>query len=455
MRKSLIMMVSLIFVASALLAGCGKSDNGGGASNTGANGGNKPEGAKVESFELKMRHIEIGEPNKNRLARLEAVKKKTEEQVPGLTMKLDGVDSEVNRKDKLRSEMAAGNPPDIFDAFGSPDIGVYAKEGLVLDIGPILDELNLKERFINLDPWTYDGKIYGLPKGGSIEGYFYNKEYFAAKGLEVPKTLAELEALAETVKADGKVPFAQGSKDAWVPLMTTNNLWSYYAGADFTAGFKTGESKWNDPKMVEAVSKHQEWVQKGYFKKGELGIDYNSQRNQLLTDEAVMMYDGSWASSVFNDALDADGKSKFGFFVMPPLNEGDGFSSMVDSNNGYAFSAKAAEDPQKLEAIKAFISTFFSDEIQLQSLKEDGLLPSMILSEEDLQANAANDLIKEIILRMNELEYKWPAFDALVQAEVNTELSGGIHRVIEGVQSPKDMLDALQKVQDEANAAGE
>ncbi|MNJ56416.1 hypothetical protein D3C77_519610 [compost metagenome] len=79
----------------------------------------------------------------------------------------------------------------------------------------------------------------------------------------------------------------------------------------------------------------------------------------------------------------------------------------------------------------------------------------MILSEEDLQANAANDLIKEIILRMNEVEFKWPAFDALVQAEVNTELSGGIHRVIEGIQDPKAMLDAVQKVQEEANAAGE
>ena len=84
---------------------------------------------------------------------------------------------------------------------------------------------------------------------------------------ERTKTLAELEQIAETIKADGKIPFAQSSKDAWIPLMTTNNLWSYYAGPEVTYGFKTGETKWTDPKVVEGVKKHQEWVEKGYFKK--------------------------------------------------------------------------------------------------------------------------------------------------------------------------------------------
>ena len=67
-------------------------------------------------------------------------------------------------------------------------------------------------------------EVYGLPIGGSIEGIFYNKEYFEQKGLTVPKTLDELEAIADKIKADGKIPFAQSSKDAWIPLMTTNNL---------------------------------------------------------------------------------------------------------------------------------------------------------------------------------------------------------------------------------------
>lgn len=163
--------------------------------------------------------------------------------------------------------MAAGKPPEIFDVMGSPDAELYAKEGLMLDLTPILEELGLTEKFTTLVPFTHDGKIYGIPIGGSIEGYFYNKEYFEQKGYQVPKTLAELDDLAAKIKADGKFPFAQASKDAWIPLMTTNNLWSYYGGPQITYGLKTGESKWTDDNIVKGVAKHQEWVQKGYFKK--------------------------------------------------------------------------------------------------------------------------------------------------------------------------------------------
>lgn len=204
---------------------------------------------------------------------LEDIVKQTEAAVPGLTIKLDAVDSEVNRKEKLRGEMAAGKPPEIFDVFGSPDAALYAKEGLMLDLTPIIEELGIKDKFTTLDPFTHDGKVYGLPIGGSIEGFFYNKEYFQQKGLQVPKTLGELEQIAEKIKADGKIPFAQASKDAWIPLMTTNNLWTYYAGPEITYGFKSGATKWTDENMVKAIAKHQEWVQKGYFKKASWALN--------------------------------------------------------------------------------------------------------------------------------------------------------------------------------------
>ncbi|CAH8714753.1 extracellular solute-binding protein [Paenibacillus thiaminolyticus] len=443
MRRKAVLLLTLIVAAASVIAACGIIGGGDGAKSG--------QSQNSEPFDLKLRHIQLGDANKNRLARLEAVLKKTQEQHPGLTIRLDGVDSEVNRKDKLRSEMAAGNPPDIFDTFGSPDVGLYAKEGLVLDIAPILQELGLRDKFLNLEPWTHDGKIYGLPNGGSIEGYFYNKQYFAEKGLELPKTLADLEAIADKIKADGKIPFARASKDAWVPLMTINNLWSYYTGPHFTAGFKTGESKWTDPRMVEAISKHQEWVSKGYFKRGELGLEYADQRTQLLTGEAIMMFDGTWGSSGLTEEKTADGKSKFGFFLMPPLKEGDGISAMVDTNNGYAFSAKVAEDPRKLEAVKSFILNFYNEEIQLRGLMEDGVLPSLKMEQSKMEQVVDSGLILEIIKRTNEVRYRWPAFDALIQAEVDAELRIGIQRVMEGDVEPAAMLADVQKMQDEAN----
>lgn len=214
-----------------------------------------------------LRHTQVGADKQKRLTILQDVVDKVEGEIPNLTFTLDGVESDVNRKEKLRGEMAAGNPPDIFELFGSPDSKVYAKEGMLLDLTPILQELGIQDQFTSLEPFTYEGKVYGLPIGGSGEGFFYNKEYFEQKGWKAPTTMAELDNILAEIKADGKVPLASASKAGWVPLMLTNHLWSRYAGPEITAKFATGEAKWTDPGVVQGFAKHKEWVDKGYFKK--------------------------------------------------------------------------------------------------------------------------------------------------------------------------------------------
>ena len=42
--------------------------------------------------------------------------------------------------------------------------------------------------------------------------------------------------------------------------------------AEITGKFATGEAKWTDPGVVQGFAKHKEWVDKGYFKKGEAGL---------------------------------------------------------------------------------------------------------------------------------------------------------------------------------------
>lgn len=458
MKKSMLLLLSLVFVASAMLSGCGKSNHNAPANEGGqakSSSGNEAVRSE-EPFEITIRHTQVGESKKFRLALLEDVVTKTEAEVPGLTIKLDAVDSEVNRKEKLRGEMAAGKPPEVFDVFGSPDAQLYAKEGLMLDLTPILNELGLKDKFTTLAPFTLEDKIYGLPIGGSIEGYFYNKEYFEQKGLSVPRTLDELDQLAESIKADGKIPFAQASKDAWIPLMTTNNLWSYYAGPEITYGFKTGETKWNDENMVKAIAKHKEWVEKGYYKKGELGFEYADMRNQVITGEAIMMMDGSWANSVFRDPAQAgDMVGKVGFFNMPPVKEGDPIVVMQDANNGYGFSSAIAEDPRKLEAVKSLIKNMWTEEMQLRGLKEDGVLPAMKMDLEQMKTTSDDALMQDIFKAVSEIGTSFPAFDALVQAEVNTALSMGIQQIIGGEIDPAKMLENVQAAQDTANEAAQ
>ncbi|CAM2812555.1 extracellular solute-binding protein [Paenibacillus sediminis] len=467
MKKSLMLLVSLLVLTSLLLSACG-----GGSKQTSSSQTTEEqtppqtteqtgteEKKSAEPFEITIRHTQVGADKQKRLAILTDVVKKVEADVEGLTINLDGVDSDVNRKEKLRGEMAAGNPPEIFDLFGSPDSKVYAKEGKLLDLTPILDELGIKDKFTSLAPFTYEGKIYGLPIGGSGEGFFYNKEYFQQKGLKPPTTMAELDNILDTIKKDGKVPLAAASKAGWVPLMLTNHLWSRYAGPDITAKFATGEAKWTDPNVIKGFAKHQEWVDKGYFKKGELGFEYGEYTTQFTSGEAILMYDGTWKSSVFKPGQSGEGMiGKVGFFNMPPVEGGIGDQTalMRDVNNGYGFSAAVADDPRKLEAVKLFIKYLYNEDMQIRGLVEDGVLPSMKLDEATLNANITDDLMKEIVAVLNSAQSSFPAFDALVQADVTTEISNiQIQKLIGKQTTPEKMAEALQKVQDEANAAAE
>ncbi|MET3543860.1 carbohydrate ABC transporter substrate-binding protein (CUT1 family) [Paenibacillus sp. VMFN-D1] len=461
MKRSLMLLISLCFAASLALSGCG-SDNKSAGETGGGSSGTEPkteEAQKAEPFELTLRHTQVGQDKEKRFAILQDVVKKTEGEIEGLTFKLDGVESDVNRKEKLRGEMAAGNPPDIFDLFGSPDSKVYAKEGKLLDLTPIIEELGIKDKFSSLEPFTYEGKVYGLPIGGSGEGFFYNKEYYDKKGWAPPKTFAELEEQLAAIKADGKVPMAAASKAGWVPLMLTNHLWSRYAGPDITNKFATGEAKWNDPNMVKAFAKHKEWVDKGYFKKGELGFEYAEYTTQFTSGEAILMYDGTWKSSVFKQGESGEGMiGKVGFFNLPPVDGGVGDQTalMRDVNNGYGFSSAVAKDPRKLEAVKAFIKNMFNEEMQIRGLVEDGVLPAMKLDASVLESSITDDLMKQIVDVLNSAQSSFPAFDSLVQADVTTEISNiQIQKLIGNQTTPEKMGEALQKAQEEANSLEE
>lgn len=79
-----------------------------------------------------------------------------------------------------------------------------------------LNELGLNDKVYFSDIKASDGKTYGLPSGVNTNGVAYNKQAFAKAGItSVPKTLDELYAAADKLKAAGITPLATNFKDKW------------------------------------------------------------------------------------------------------------------------------------------------------------------------------------------------------------------------------------------------
>ncbi|GIQ69941.1 extracellular solute-binding protein [Xylanibacillus composti] len=462
----LVLLVSL----TTVLAGCGGSNAGQGsganagtneAGGTEANADGQAGGEAVENaepFTVSLRHIQIGDAKKFRKAILDDAIAKAEAEVPGLAFELDGVEDEVNRFTKLPAEMAAGNPPKIFDLFGGEgDALKYADAGRLLDLTPILEELGLADKFLNMGQFTLDGKVYGLPIGGSTEGFFYNKKLFAEYGIEVPTSLEELEQAAETLKANGVTPIAMGSQAAWVPLMLANTLIGRYAGPEAINGFRDGSAAWDSPEVVAAFAKYQEWVDNGYFTKGELGVTYDAMLNEFLAGKAGMMFDGSWRASAFTnpDLVKEITSEDVGYFAMPAVPGGKGDQTAVNGNysNGYGFSSNLNE--RELAAVKAFIKHLYNDEMQVRGLLEDALLPSMKLSDpaaSEIDTKLEDPVVKQIMETMNAAGEAFSHFDSVVQSDVYSETEQQIQRLIAGRATPQEVGDVLQQAQEAANA---
>jgi multiple sugar transport system substrate-binding protein len=100
--------------------------------------------------------------------------------------------------EKLLSEIAAGDPPDVFTQWNLV-IGAWASTGAIQSMNPYLTG-----SYSGLEKWmypialqggVYGGKLYGVSMGLNSWALYYNKSIMKAAGIaSPPKTLAQLQA---------------------------------------------------------------------------------------------------------------------------------------------------------------------------------------------------------------------------------------------------------------------
>lgn len=447
MRK--IMLLTLVsLMGMVTIVGCGSTSTNSketGSENTEVKTPEVKENS--DPFSMVLRHIHIRETAKPTLDLLKEVVKQTEAEVPGLSFTLDGVEDTVNRNVKLKAEMSSGTQPPIFHLFGGADTQNYSKAGRLLPLNDILTELGINDSFFDLREFTVDGKIYGLPESGYIEGFFYNKEMFDQVGAAVPTTWDELNAVMEKLKAKGITPLAMGAGagDGWVANMLTNNLFIALGGPELQEGFAKGTTKWTDTPVVDTFKFMDEWVKKGYIDPNVLGLSFAEGQANFYSGKAAMLFDGSWAVNAINSE-DSVVKDTAGFFRFPDIGgKGDGYVNGGWSN-GYGFSADLKEN--ELKAVKAFIKNYFTLDNQKRTLVDTNQIPAM---KGVTDVEGAGVLITSIGEQQGSAKGAYPAFDALVQPDVKVQLETTIQELLAGQVTPEDAAKKMQEVQDTAN----
>lgn len=207
---------------------------------------------------------------------------------------------------KLKSTLAAGQPPAIFQVPWDSGFRDLAASGQLAPMGAVLNEGFPAISQSAKDFVTLNGEVWALPLDLNTLQIAYNNKIFAELGLTPPTTADELKAIAAKLNEAGKFGIALGTKDKWAGGDT---WYAQLVYADPTgeklAGADAGTIPWTDPVFVTAGDRVADLVASGVFAPGANSMGaFNESLDLFLSEQAAMFYPvGNFISGGINDKV--------------------------------------------------------------------------------------------------------------------------------------------------------
>ncbi|MBO3084606.1 extracellular solute-binding protein [Cellulomonas fengjieae] len=279
---------------------------------------------------------------------------------------------------------SAEQTPDVVE-IGNTQSPTFTYAGAFADITDLYEELggdDLLPGFV--DAGSADGAFYAAPYYSGARAVFYNKDAFAAAGVEVPTTLAEFTEVAKKLQSETQSGF-------WFPGQDWYNgaAWIYTNGGELAVAdgdaWKGGLST---PESIEGLQQVQDLFQNATNAPAD--SDSNEPWVPFNAGQTAMFSAPTWARWSIdlpqcNKAVDPDDESEeakalrgeqqacneehTGVFPLPGLEEGSYAQGFAGGSN-IAVAAKS----QHPELAKSLLRIMFTEEFQ-NMLGENGLIP--------------------------------------------------------------------------------
>ncbi len=366
-------------------------------------------------------------------ALLESLLYKFSVENPGITVKYEPITGDY--KQALLTGLASGTEPDIFylDIFWWQEL---ARNEVLLPLDDLMAGTGTdKAAFVPalIDAFTYEGKVYGIPKDFNTLGLFYNKDLFAQAGLAEPTddwTWDDLQAAAAKlsdpanniyglgVPADaGRFPIFAFQNGGGVMTDdyadTTLDAAATVAAAEFYTSFKTDGAGALPSDVGEG------W-QGTVFGKGQF----------------AMVYEGGWLIPYLKSSFPS---TNYGV-VLPPAGPGG------EGNLIFTVAWGITKNTQNPEAAWKVVEFLTNEASQTQVLESGFALPSRV-SLKDAQYLQDNPAAGAIF--RGSLTGARPFFWGAVGSDVNDQMTKALERIYKENQAAADAFgEAATKVRD-------
>lgn len=343
MKKSASKVLSvLLTLALALsLAACG---NGASTASTAADG-------KDEKVTIKFLHKWPQPENK---AYFDDVVASYMKENPNVTVIAEAVADEPI-KDKLRVMMGSDDRPDVFFSWS----GEFAKKFIAADAAmDLTDALKADdgawEKSIvkaGLEPFSADGKTYGIPLRINGKFFVYNKEIFDQYNLAAPKTWDEFLTLCETLKTNNVTPISFGDQFPWAACHYITGLNQKLVPQDVRMkDYEKNTGEYTDPGYVKALDMFKELNDKGYFNEFPNSISHDMANASFGQGECAMIYIELEEFASADTNLEG---TPWGFFAMPEIDGAAGLPNfLTGAPDGFMVSSTSKHPEQAVDFLK-------------------------------------------------------------------------------------------------------
>ena len=362
---------------------------------------------------------------------------------PGVTIEVSALQHE-DMLQKLDAAFQTGDQPDIFMERGGGELKAHVAAGLVKDITDDAAD-TISALGGSVSGWTVEDRVYSLPFSMGVVGFWYNKSMFSQAGItEAPKTMEDLYAAVDALKAAGIEPISVGAGSKWPAA----HYWYYFAlrqCAQDTIATASQELDFSDDCWVKAGESLADLVAQEPFNTGFLGTEAQgtpeSASGLLANRKVAMELAGHWEPGVMQGLTeDEQGLGEdTGWFPFPEVAGGKGDpAAQLGGGDAWACSNDAPD------ICVDFIEFMLSNDVQKGFAELDMGLPTL----PSATAFVAAPELAQLLSYRNDAPYVQLYFDTQFGENIGGAMNDAIVSVFAGSGTPQGIVDATQAAAD-------
>lgn len=389
-----------------------------------------------EKIELKFLHKWPQEENSDYFKEVVA---EFEKQNPNIKIVMEGVGEEPI-KDKLRILMGTQEQPDIFFSWSGEFAKKFIRSNNTLDLTPYLDNSpEWKESIMEagLEPFSDQGKHYGIPFRINGKFFVYNKELFEKNGLKVPENWKEFMSNCEVLKKNGVTPIGLGNIYPWAACHYITGLNQKMVQDGIRRKDYLAESgEFTDQGYIKALEMLKEINDKGYFNEGINSVEHNMSLEMYYAGQVAMTY------IELEEFLDVEEKmgDNWGFFAMPPVEGAPGNQKfLTGAPDGFMVSANTKHPEEAVLFLQ-----FLTNKQNAEKLVSDLGWPSPIKGAVNEQ-NSIGKLV-EGLKAIEEAEGMALWLDTDINIKISDVYLPDLQELFNGDKTPEQIMKEVQQV---------